>query len=314
MERDIPLSPIDNEKTLKVWEKSSHRHGRTKRPKVLGLNPTLREESNRRVSEGLRLTFSSSIEDEGVDIYTYFNFYGRIRKSSSRFRRFSRTTFRYILLLVVLSLHVLVPFILLVTQLLSNSDFLPTSDNFWFRFAGAVIMAYSAADLYRQIVNQVNWIVIDNNKILRRINRGSPRPKTAWLRVGLYINMMMFLVIVTNTYLLFCMSQKLLDLILNMLSLNFFLNTDNYAFKMMADYSQVTDVVKAVVKQQIEGMEALANAEDTKISTKMGLSFDYILFYLIVIYATVLPLVFVFYGAGEWEFGVACLGAGNNTC
>ena len=312
MDRDLPLTPSDKQKSLQVWEKRKKRR-RAKPTPIKGVDITTKEDSNRRVGEGLVQTFESSLDNDGVDVYTYFAFYRRAGRSSTIWKKATRTAYRLGLLFVVLALQVLVPFILLVAQLSNNSDFLPISDNFWFRFSGSIIMFYSAADLYRQIVNQVNWIIIDNNKIIRRIDSEAPRPRTIFLRLGLYVNMIMLVVVITNTYLLFCMSQKLLDLILNMLALNFFLGLDNYAFKMMAYYARVEKVIKAAVEQQIEALINHANVSQTKISTKMGISPDYILFYMVVMYATTLPLVFFFYRVGRLGFGAPCLGAGNAT-
>jgi len=312
MDRDLPLTPSDKQKSLQVWEKK-RKKGRAKPTPIRGVDVATKEDSNRRVGEGLVQTFESSLDNDGVDVYTYFAFYRRAGRSPNKCKKVARNAYRLGLLFVVLALQVLVPFILLVAQLSNNSDFLPISDNFWFRFSGSIIMFYSAADLYRQIVNQVNWIIIDNNKIIRRIDTEAPRPKTVFLRLGLYINMIMLVVVITNTYLLFCMSQKLLDLILNMLALNFFLGLDNYAFKMMADYARVEKVIKAAVEQQIEALVAHANSSQTKISTKMGISPDYILFYIVVLYASTLPLVFFFYRVDDLGFGAPCLGAGNAT-
>jgi hypothetical protein len=211
-------------------------------------------------------------------------------------------------------LQIAIPIILLAVQFLNNSNFVPVVDNFWFRITGFIAMSYSVASLRKKIMDQVSWIMIDNNKILSRIDNKIPKPKTACLYLGLYINMIMTCVIMTNVYMLFCVSESLLDLILNMLALNFLMEIDNEAFGMMANYSRIEEVIKDEAKHQIDTMVERANFHNTRIASKFTVSIEYVIFYTIVIYSLVLPFIFIFYNIKNAEFDTPCLGAGNMSC
>jgi hypothetical protein len=298
MERDLELTETDYDKT----EKKRRYYPKMKKQKIVLVTAKAREESNRRVAKGLRRTLKSALDDEGADIYTYFNFHRPSKKL--RCRRVPGCMYKYIVIIIVLALQISVPLILVITQFVANPNFVPTSNNFWFKLTGFITMNYSTAVMRKQIVDQVGWIIVDYSRILKRIDPGGHRPSIKWLYVGLYFNLFMIVVIVTTTYLLFCSLSSILDLILNMMALNFVLGIDNEAFGMMPDYARVKEIIEEETTEAINDMVAKADRKGTRIASNISFGMEHAIFYAIVLYSLILPLIFLFYEINIVEFGV----------
>lgn len=341
---DIPetISPLDYKRLKRL-----RTHGKSERIRQQAALSRLVQDSNRRFAEVLTSTFQAAVDNDGVDLYTYFNYVNRIRdnkisdmneqsdsvkqsvKSSSKSPFNPSLCIRFLRILlslpgkiytvftvsVILAIQLFIPILLLAVQLLVNSDFTPANDNFWFRLVGFFTMSHSTAVLRKQIVDQVSWNIINNNKILNRIDSKIPKPHARCLYVGLYINLFMSLVVTTNIYLLFCQSSTLLDLILNMLALNFLLYVDNDAFKMMANNDKIKEIILEDAKNQIDTMVERANHYEVRMIRRSShILVEYIIFYIVAFYSMALPLCFLFYHIKDVSFGAPCLGVGNETC
>lgn len=269
------------------------------------------KKSNARTVEYLRKTLDSALDSGGVDIYTYFNFIGEISHKSDntqvvekrhRLKRFligfPSKFYKIYTAAIVIAIQIIVPCVLLASQL-SNLNFQPISNGGWFRLVGFLVMSYSVADLRSQIMGQVNWTMIDNNKIIGRISNKIARPRIVWLYIGLYTNMVMSLVVSTNIYLLYCASESIIDLILNTVALNFLLLIDNSAFSMLVNNSDVLNVVKTKAEEQINTMYEKANFHEVRIVRRMRPTLEYYMFYLISLYTLVLPFVFLLYNPSD---------------
>lgn len=298
MERDLELTGLDYEKTAQK-RKYYPKH---KKQKIVLVSSTMREKSNLRVAKGLKRTLRAALEDGGADIYTYFNFHHSAKHL--RCKQVPGCMYKYVVITIVLALQISVPLILVTTQFLANPSFVPTSNNFWFKFTGFITMNYSTAVMRKQIVDQVGWIIVDYYRILKKLDASAPRPKNRWLYVGLYFNLMMIVIIVTTTYLLFCSLDSILDLILNMMALNFVLGIDNEAFGMMPDYSRVKEIIEKETLDLVNGMVERANKKGTRIASVLSFGVEHIIFYGIVLYSLILPTIFLFYQINKVEFGV----------
>lgn len=263
--------------------------------------------SNAKIVDYLKKTIDSALSSGGVDIYTYFNFIGEIShgteqptvvEKTHRFKRFMISFptkfYKFYTALIVIAIQLVVPCVLLTAQLY-NANFQPIIANIWFRIVGFLVMSYSTADLRNQIIDQVNWIMIDNNKIIRRISKKIVRPNIVWLYIGLYTNMIMSVVVCTNIYLLYCASTSIIDLILNTVALNFLLLIDNSAFNMLVSNSDVMEIVRRRAEEQIDTMLEKANFHEIRIIRRMHPTLEYYLFYAVSIYTLVLPFVFLLY-------------------
>jgi hypothetical protein len=269
------------------------------------------KKSNRKTVEYLKKTLDSAIESGGVDIYTYFNFIGEISHKSDqppvvekkhRLKRFlisfPTKFYKIYTAVIVIAIQLIVPCVLLVSQL-RDVNFQPVDNSGWFRLVGFLVMSYSVADLRSQIMGQVNWIMIDNNKIIGRISKKIKRPRIPWLYIGLYTNMIMSLVVSTNIYLLYCASESIIDLILNTVALNFLLLIDNSAFNMLVNNSDVMNIVKARAREQIDTMYEKANFHEIRIVRRMHPTLEYYMFYLVSLYTIVLPFIFLLYNTSN---------------
>lgn len=305
---------------------------KTKRLKEQQAMQNIIRDSNRRISEVLLKNVQRAVDDGGVDVYAYFNYHNRIKHTESssdginitdiattRYKckrfcfRLPNQVYKYGVAVIVILIQFCVPVILLVTQILIFDDFTPTAHNVWFRIVGFLTMSHSTAVLRKQIVNQVSWQIIDNNKVLARIDPETPRPRTKCLFIGLYINMIMSLVVITNIYILYCQTEEIINLILNMVALNFLLDIDNDAFKMMVGNDKVEEIILQDAENQIKTLIERANYHEIRIVRKMKITLEYVLFYLIVAYSMCLPFLFMFHDVSNLINGIPCLGVGEQN-
>lgn len=295
------------------------KYRRTKRLKQQENLRKLTEDSNRRISEILLKNMETVLED-GVDVYAYFNYHTRAVDVQGDFKitkrhkikklcfKIPNTMYKYGVAVIVISIQLFIPVMLLITQLFASGSFTPVANNLWFRITGFLTMSHSTAVLRKQIINQVSWAIIDNNRIMNRIQQNVQKPKTRCLFIGLYINMFMSIIVVTNIYIMYCQSTAIIDLLLNMLALNFLLDIDNDAFKMMVGNDRITDIIKSDMTNQVLTMVERANYNQVRIIKKMKISPEYIVFYIVALYSIALPFLFLFYNIIHVELGRPCLG------
>jgi hypothetical protein len=305
---------------------------KSKRIKEQQTMQNITRDSNRRISEVLLKNVQRAVDDGGVDVYAYFNYHNRIKHTESssdginitdiattRYKckkfcfRLPNQLYKYGVAVIVILIQICVPVILLVTQMLIFDNFTPSAHNVWFRIVGFLTMSHSTAVLRKQIINQVSWQIIDNNKVLARIDPETPRPRTKCLFIGLYVNMLMSLVVITNIYILYCQTEEIINLILNMVALNFLLDIDNDAFKMMVGNDKVEEIILQDAENQIKTLIERANYHEIRIVRKMKITLEYVLFYLIVAYSMCLPFLFMFHDVNNLINGIPCLGVGEQN-
>lgn len=265
--------------------------------------------SNRKAKRYLDNLIESTVAHDGVDIYGYCSYNttsGREGKSFKEliFRHYPARLYKLLTVVAAISVQIFIPVVLLTTQI-ADGDFYPKNNNLLFRIVGFLVLIYTTADLRNQIVSQLSWVMIDNNRILHRIDPTIERPRIRCMYIGMYVNILMSIVITTNTYLLYSASCSIVDLITSTIILNFLLSIDNATISMMSNAARIEARMIDAAKLQIKNIIKAANAKNVRVVRRFRPTVEHVLFYITTLYSLILPLVFLFYNVTELELGLS---------
>lgn len=266
------------------------------------------KKSNRKARKYLNNLIDSTVAHDGIDIYGYcsYNVSGGTAGRSRReliLRHYPSKLYKLLTICAAISVQILIPCILLTVQI-SEGNFYPKNNNALFRFVGFLILLYTTSDLRNQIVSQMSWVMIDNNRILHRIDPTVERPRIRCMYVGMYVNIIISIVITTNTYMLYCNSCTIVDLITSTVILNFLLMIDNTAVTMMSNAARVEARMIEAAKEQIKSIIEAANRKNVRVVRRFRPTVEHVLFYITTLYSLALPLLFLFYDVRELELGL----------
>jgi hypothetical protein len=94
--------------------------------------------------------------------------------------------------------------------------------------------------------------MISNNRLWKKLNINKDKQqRIKMMYLGLYINMLMSVIVTLNTYLLYCQTETLIDMLLNTVALNFLLAVDNEAMGMLTDANDVAEMIEEKAQYQI---------------------------------------------------------------
>jgi hypothetical protein len=280
---------------------------------------------NDRFADYLKETIDHLMENDGIDIYAYHCFRRTVKKSNKepdnpdmyQYEKENRKCTEkfnhayhsmgdfinvWLTTIVVIGIQVGIPIMLLISQI-AEGPFYPSNDNAFFRIAGFLLLFYSTLDLRKQIINQITWAMISNNRLWKKLNINKDKqPRIKMMYLGLYINMLMSVIVTLNTYLLYCQTETLIDMLLNTVALNFLLAVDNEAMGMLTDANDVAEMIEEKAQYQIRKIRHGATRKGILLPNLIRPHAESALFMLIYIYTTVIPCVFMLHNVSNLTF------------